>query len=229
MARHRKSQGKQYFPALLRPLNYEVERCMHADIDVQNLPSPSYKHYNSNLWHLVTSPNETQYCTQHLATGISKPSIFSGLKRSSTLGLPYSTGSDIMHLGALNLSDLMISLWHGTIDCTRPNDKSTWTWVILQGDVWQQHSKAVTDTLHYLPSSFDRPPRNIAEKLTSRYKAWEFILYLYGLCPGLLYGFLLDVYYSNFCKLVVGIRLLNQHRITVANVCEAHQTSLSFA
>ena len=115
-----------------------------------------------------------------------------------------------MHLAALNISDLMISLWQGTIDCTRPDDKSTWTWVILRGEVWQQHGKAVADTLHYLPSSFDRPPCNIAEKLTSGYKAWEFLLYLYRLCPGLLYGVLLDVYYSNFCKLVSGIRLMNQ-------------------
>ena len=224
------AHGKQYFPALLRPLNYEVEGCMHADIDVRNLPSPSHEHYINNLRHLVTSPNETQYRARCLATGISKPSIFSGLERSSTLGLPYSAGLDIMHLGALNLSNLMISLWRGTMDCIRPDDKSTWTWVVLQGDdVWQQYGKAVADTLHYLPSSFDCPPRNIAEKLTSGYKAWEFILYLYGLCPGLLYGILLDVFYSNFCKLVVGIRLLNQHRITVDNVREAHQALLFFA
>jgi hypothetical protein len=134
-----------------------------------------------------------------------KPSIFSGLDRSSTLGLPYSVGSNIMHLGALNLSDLMISLWRGTINCSRPNEKSSWTWVVLQGEAWQRHGKAVTVTLHYLSSSFDRPPRNITEKLTSGYKAWEFLLYLYGLCPGLLFGVLPDAYYSNFCKLVSGI------------------------
>jgi hypothetical protein len=92
-----------------------------------------------------------------------------------------------MHLGALNLNDLMISLWRGTIDCTRPDEKSMWTWVVLHGEAWQQHGKAVADTLHYLPSSFDCPPRNITEKLTSGYKAWEFLLYLYGLCPTLLY------------------------------------------
>ena len=64
-----------------------------------------------------------------------------------------------MHLGALNLSDLMISLWRSSmIDCTKPDDKSIWTWLVLQGDVWQQHGKAVADALHYLPSSFDHPP-----------------------------------------------------------------------
>ena len=229
MAGCHEAHGKQYFPALLKPLNYEVEGCTHGDIDIQCLPSPSREQYNINLHYLVTLPNERQYRARRLATGISKPSIFSGLDRSSTLGLPYSAGSNIMHLGALNLSDLMISLWRGTIDCSGPDEKSSWTWVVLQGEAWQRHGKAVADTLHYLPSSFDRPPRNIAEKLTSGYKAWEFLLYLYGLCPGLLFGILPDAYYSNFCKLVSGIRLMNQHRITSDNVCEAHQALLSFA
>ena len=134
-----------------------------------------------------------------------------------------------MHLTALNLTDLMISLWHGTIDCTNPDDKSTWEWAVLRGDVWQQHGKAVAAALHYLPSSFDRPPRNIAEKLTSSYKAWEFLLYLYRLGPGLLYGILPERYFTNYCKLVLGIQLMNQHRITKANVCEAHIALLSFA
>jgi hypothetical protein len=88
------------------------------------------------------------------------------------------------------------------IDCTRPDDRSTWDWAVLRGDDWRDHGKAVANVLPYLPGSFDRPPRNIAEKLTSGYKAWEFLLYLYGLGPGLLYGLLPDVYYNNFCKLV---------------------------
>ena len=229
MPGRRKAQGKQYFPALLKPQDYDIEGCAHADIDIRNLPSPSRDHYDASLRRLVTSPNEAQYRARRLATGISKPSIFSGLNHSSTLGLPYSTGSDIMHLAALNITDLMISLWRGTIDCTKPDDKSTWDWVILRGEAWQRHGKAVADTLHYLPSSFDRPPRNIAEKLTSGYKAWEFLLYLYGLCPALLYGILPDAYYSNFCKLVFGVRLMNQYRITVSNVREAHQALLSFS
>ena len=167
----REPQGKQYFPALLKPANYNIEGCAHNDIDIKQLPTASCERYKVNLHHLITSSNESQYRSRRLATGISKPSIFSGLNPSSTLALPKSAGLDIMHLGALNLSDLMISLWRGTIDCTKPDDKSTWTWLVLQGDVWQQHGKAVADALHYLPSSFDRPPRNIVEKLTSGYKA----------------------------------------------------------
>ena len=135
-----------------------------------------------------------------------------------------------MHLALLNLTDLMISLWRGTIDCTRPDDKATWDWAVFHGgDLWQQHGQAVADALHYLPSSFDRPPHNIAEKLTSSYKAWEFLLYLYGLGPGLLYGTLPNKYFTNYCKLVLGIWLMNQHRITQDNVRKAHIALLSFA
>jgi len=103
-------------------MNYDIEGCMHDDVDIQNLPKPSRDHYNSNLQFLLTSPNEMQYCAQHLATGILKPSIFSGLDNQSTLGLPHAAGSDIMHLSVLNLSNLMISLWCRMINCTPLDD-----------------------------------------------------------------------------------------------------------
>jgi hypothetical protein len=229
MPGRRERHGKHYFPALLRPSNYDVDGSMHGDVDVRDLPKASCEQYQSNLCFLMASPNETRYRSRRLDTGISRPSIFSGIDRSSTFGLPKSAGSDIMHLGALNLSDLMISLWRGTIDCTNPDDKASWDWAVLRGEVWQQHGKAVADSLHYLPSSFDRPPRNIAEKLTSGYKAWEFLLYLYGLGPGLLLGILPNSYYKNYCKLVFGMRLVNQHRITLENVCNAQLALTSFA
>jgi len=221
--------GKHYFPALLKPLDYNVEDCMHDDIDVRHLPIPSYEKYHKNLRIVTTSPNQRQYHARCLETGISKPSIFSGLDWSATLGLPHSAGSDIMHLAVLNLPNLMLSLWHGTIDCTRPDDRSTWDWAVLRGDVWQTHGQAVISALHYLPTSFDRPPHNIVDKITSGYKAWEFLLYLYGLGPGLLYGILPQRYFTNYCKLVLEIWLMNQHRITQENLRNAHLALLSFA
>jgi hypothetical protein len=134
-----------------------------------------------------------------------------------------------MHLAALNLSDLLISLWHGMMDCTKPDDRSTWTWAILQcHNLWHEHGSAVTGALHYLSSSFDRPPHNIA-KLTSGYKAWEFLLYLYCLGPRLLYNVLPNKYYTNYCKMVYGVRLMNQHRIMCNNLCQAYLALTSFA
>jgi len=67
------------------------------------------------------------------------------------------------------------------------------------------------------------------EKLMSRYKAWEFLLYLYGLGPGLLCDILPAVYYTNYCKIVYGMHLMNQHKITQDNVLEAHLALFSFA
>ena len=217
------------FPALLKLADYNVPGCLHGDVDVMHFLEASCEQYHQNLHDLVSSPNGTQYRMRHLEMGISKPSLFTGLDPRFTLGLPKSTGSDIMHLGALNLSDLMISLWRGTMDCTRPDSKANWPWLVLQGDIWQQHGKAVVDALYYLPSSFKRPPHNIAEKITSGYKAWEFLLYLYGLGPGLLYGILPECYYLNYCKLVFGMRLMNQHKISQENIRETHLALCSFA
>jgi hypothetical protein len=235
MKGRREEHGNHYFPALLKPEDYAVRDCDHPDIDVRKLPKASHNTYLQNLQTLVTSSSDRNYRARRLITGISKPSIFLGINRASTLGLPYSAGSDIMHLAALNISDLMISLWRGTIDCTRPDDRSTWDWAVLRGDDWRDHGKAVANVLPYLPGSFDRPPRNIAEKLTSGYKAWEFLLYLYGLGPGLLYGLLPDIYYNNFCKLVRGIRLVHQHKITRDNCAKrnwhwhhSHKSSRSY-
>jgi hypothetical protein len=166
----REEHGKHYFPALLKPADYAVHDCDHPDINVRNLPKPLHDKYSQNLHELVTSTSDSNYRTRRLKTGISKPSIFSCIDSTSTLGLPYPTGSNIMHLATLNLSDLMISLWRERLDCTVPDDRSTWGWAVLQGDVWQQHGKAVADALPYLPSSFDCPLHNIAEKLTSGYK-----------------------------------------------------------
>lgn len=49
--------------------------------------------------------------------------------------------------------------------------KTTWDWVVLQGVTWREHGKRVTSFRKYLPSSYERPPRNPAEKINSGYKA----------------------------------------------------------
>lgn len=95
-----------------------------------------------------------------------------------------------MHLPALNIPDLLLSLWRGTIECDRDDNKNLWDWATLKGDVWKNHGCAVAAATPYLPGSFDRPPRNPAEKINSGYKAWEFLLYIYGLGPGLFYDVL---------------------------------------
>ncbi|KAL6307024.1 hypothetical protein BKA93DRAFT_728601 [Sparassis latifolia] len=133
-----------------------------------------------------------------------------------------------MHLASLNLPDLLIPLWCGIFDCDRTDSRTTWDWAVLQGDVWKVHGQAVANATPYLPGSFDRPPRNSAEKISSGYKAWEFLIYLFGLGPGLLYGVLPDKYWKNFCTLVCGIRLINQHKITSKDLQRAHKSLVQF-
>jgi hypothetical protein len=224
-----KPGGSHYYPALLKPDNYTVEGCDHGDISFTNIPSCSQINYVANLRHLMASPNETQYKKRRLETGISKPSIFLGLQHDKMLGIPGCFGSDIMHLCSLNLPDLLINLWRGTFDCDKKDNRSTWDWATLQGRTWEEHGRQVVAATPYLPGSFDRPPRNLAEKISSGYKAWEFLLYLFGLGPGLLYGILPEKYYRNFCKLVFGIRIIHQHHISSEKLSKAHAALLEFA
>jgi hypothetical protein len=223
-----KQGASHYYPALLKPLNYTVSGSDHNDVPYTNLPSCSPEIYHTNLRHLLASPNETQYKKRRLETGISKPSIFLGIQQTKILGIPGCFGSDIMHLACLNIPDLLINLWRGTFDCDRNDDRTTWDWATLQGTVWEAHGKQVASTTPYLPGSFDRPPRNPAEKISSGYKAWEFLLYLYGLGPGVFYNVLPEKYWRHLCKLVFGMRIMNQHSIETEDINKAHRALLEF-
>jgi len=133
-----------------------------------------------------------------------------------------------MHLPALNAPDLIIRLWCGEFDCDKNDDKKNWPWFALKGDMWKEHSKQVANATPYLPCSSDCPPRNPAEKINSGYKAWEFLMYLFGLSPGLFYNVLPEVYWKNFCKLIFGIWILYQKSITPAKLTSAHHSILQY-
>ncbi|KAF8810988.1 hypothetical protein BYT27DRAFT_7253126 [Phlegmacium glaucopus] len=225
----RKPGGSHYYPALLKPHNYTIDGCDHPDVSYAALPACSPDLYIENLRYLMEVGNETQYKKHRLITGISKPSIFLGLQPQKSFPVPTCFGSDIMHLAALNIPDLLINLWRGTFDCDKKDDRATWDWATLQGCTWEEHGKQVVATTPYLLGSFDCPPRNPAEKISSGYKAWEFLLYLYGLGPALLLQILPQKYYQNFCKLVFGMRIVHQHHITVEALVKAHASFLEFA
>jgi hypothetical protein len=168
----------------------------------------------SNLQYLLQSRNETQHKLRRLETGISKPSLFLGFPPNRILSLPTCFGSDIMHLFALNMPDLLINLWRGTFECDANDDKSTWWWATLVGEVWKTLGKDTADTRSHLPGSYDRPPCNIAEKINSRYKAWEFWIFLYEIGPALLYDCLPEPIWEHYCKLIQAVRLISQKKIT---------------
>lgn len=134
-----------------------------------------------------------------------------------------------MHLFALNIPDLLISLWRGTLPCDPNDDKDSWDWVVLVGDVWKTHGEDVARATKYLPGCFDRPLRNPAEKMNSGYKAQEFLTYLYVLCPALLRDILPEKYWTHFCKLVAGLRIVWQRKIPREQLILAHRLFCEFA
>ncbi|KIK73653.1 hypothetical protein PAXRUDRAFT_177850, partial [Paxillus rubicundulus Ve08.2h10] len=130
--------------------------------------------------------------------------------------------TDIMHLAG-NISDLLITLWCGTMDCGVNNNTDSWDWTVLKDpDVWIEHGKDISEAGYHLPRSYDHKPCNIAEKINSQYKTWEFQLYTFGITPGLLHGILLQPYWENFCKLVRGFQIMCQHHIMQAELKDAH-------
>ncbi|CDO72543.1 hypothetical protein BN946_scf184983.g26 [Trametes cinnabarina] len=224
-----------YYPAALRPTgappsehpDQSLRAPPLATLPAGSAPSPRSR-YDMNLKVVTASRTNAEYARNRLATGIAKPSIFSGLPRM--LGVPDAFGADLMHLVCLNLTDLIMGLLRGSLVCEQPDDKSTWNWAVFADrDTWHAHGRLVAEATRYLPGSFDRPPRNPAEKISSGYKAWEFLLYVYGLLPGLLRAVQAPLYYRHFCKLVAAVRIILQRRITPEQLPLAHRNFIEHA
>lgn len=206
----RRKENGHYYPVLLKPDNYNVEFCDHTDVDPTWLKRLNYK---ENLNTLMAVRNEAEYRRVRLATGISKPSIFSGLSR--ILDVPGCFPGDIMHLLCINIPDFFVKLFRGDLTCDKTDDKATWDWAVLSNDlVWEKHGKQIASATPYLPGSFDRAPRNPAEKISSGYKAKEYLMYAFGLAPAVLHGTLPHPYWRNFCLLTSAVRLALQRHIT---------------
>lgn len=219
-----KPDDSHYYPALLKPAgNYRVAGSDHSDIDVRFLGGTDSSDYHEKLKFLLASPNETQYKIRKTATGIVRPSLFAGLNPDYNIAPPLCFPIDLMHLVSLNLTNILVSLFRGTLKCETPDTKSSWDFAVLQGETWKKHGALVAKATPYLPGSFDRAPRNPAEKINSGYKAWEFLLYIFGLAPALLYNVLGDKYWQHFCQLVYAICILHQRVITREQLVEIHK------
>ncbi|KAH7891063.1 hypothetical protein F5I97DRAFT_1934111 [Phlebopus sp. FC_14] len=206
----RKTNQNHYSTALLKPRDRACPGSDHPDVNVYLLPPGGADEYADNLRKL--------YNQCKTDTGLTKPPLILGLQPSHLLGIPFSITTNIMHLVA-NLGDLMLSLWRGTIKCDNTDEKDTWDWAIFRDqELWDEHGKYVAQAGRYLPGSFDRKPRNIAEKISTQYKTWEYQLYLFGLAPALLYNVLPHKYWQNLCKLVRGIQLMTQHSISLKEI-----------
>lgn len=217
-----KAGHPHYYPALLKPVGDPVPGCDHEDVDLASIPSPSVEAYERNLQLLLSARNDAQYKQFRKATGLCKPSIVSGLPRA--LPVPICFPLDLMHLTCLNIPDLFVNLWRGTILGSTESDPKTWDCAVFaDSDLWTEHGLYVERAKSYLPGFFDRAPRNIAEKLNSGYKAIEFMTWFYNYLPAMLRSILPEAYWRQLCKLIRGITILYAEDISVDELLEAKQ------
>jgi hypothetical protein len=225
--RHKPGVGV-YYPVMLRPEGSGIPPASsHPDIDINTIATPTSISYSENLQHVLTSRSTTQYEKRRRETGICKPSIISSLLKA--FPLPGCFPADTMHLG-LNLGQLLVTLWRGTLEHSKDDDPSTWPFAILrENQSWKTHGAAVAAANRYIPTCVEtRTPRNPAEKISSGYKAIEYLVYIFGLCPALLYGALPSEFYYHFCKLVFGIRIIHQRHKSQGHLVAAHKALLEY-
>jgi hypothetical protein len=226
--RHKPSSG-HYCAAHLRPNDSVSNDCNHPDYNFRSPPrDPSPETYQTNLAKVTSSRDQTDYEQNRKLTGISKPSILNGLDPQLTLSVPKCFTVDLMHLGSPNIGELFVALFRGTLRCDPTDDKATWDWATLVGETWIEHGKLVAAATRYFPSSFHRPPRNPAEKISSGYKATEYYLYIHGLGPAFFRAVLPKKYWRNFCKMVRGFRIIVQRKVIGRQLQEAHVILTSF-
>lgn len=218
--RHKPGTG-HYYPALLWPSDWDRPGSNHEDIDINTVSGSDDKQYKADIRLILSSKNPNQHARHQRETGVSKPCVLQGLGR--ILPLPRCFPGDLMHQPVINLCDLLLSLWRGRMDVYGSDKKDTWDWAVFKdAGRWQEHGREVASAGSFFPSSFGRPPRNPAEKLSSGYKAWELLLYIYVLGPGVFYGVLPDKYYRHFCKLVFGIWTVYQRSVSIASLEKAN-------
>ncbi|KAI0370817.1 hypothetical protein BV20DRAFT_943688 [Pilatotrama ljubarskyi] len=227
----RKPGGSHYYSVCLKPENYIEHGCEDNDYDPSDIGDSWPELYNEKLAYVSAATSLANYEARRLATGISKPSLFSGLSAAHTLPIPRLFPGDIMHLFGLNIPDLFYRLWHGTFDCDTKNGdtRTLWDWICLTGEAWSKHGEMVVAAKPFLPESFHRPPRNPAEKISSGYKCWEYLNWFYGLAPAFLHGKLPGKYWQHYCKLVAGVRVVFQRESTAAQRIRAHVLLTDFA
>ena len=186
--------------------------------------------YNANLLTIMNSLAQGDYECNWKNTGISKPSILSGLLSSYMLKIPLCFTVNLMHLICLNVLELLISLWWGTIQCEATNSKQDWDWAsqLMDNNIWQAHGKLVASVTKYFPSFFHCPPWNPAEKISSGYKATKYYLYIFGLGPGFFWTVLPKKYWRNFCKLVHAVHIIMEHSISGKQTQEAYLFFVQF-
>ena len=221
----RKPGGSQYYPVLLKPNDYDIPGCDHDDINPYDIRSISSAEYAQHLRYVLESRTRAEFESRRLQTGIVGPSIILGLQPGLILGIPECFSSKMMHLSGANMASLWHDIFRGSIECSPQSDnRHTWHWAVLKdGNTWKTHGQLVADCKPYLPGSFDVAPRDPSLHATSWYKSTEWIGWLYGVAPALLYRILPDDIWRNYCKFVAALRIMSQYSITPQQLQRAHQ------
>jgi hypothetical protein len=226
--------SKTYYPAHLTPMlppNYAEIAPMsaHNDVVPHSLVAADSQRYFSALALLKNAQSNRDYANIRKLTGIVKPSIFLGIPRNHSLGVPRIFTIDTMHWGALNMTALFLSLFRGNLKCAETDDMSTWKFAFLQdADDWKAHGAWVGSTSQYLPGCMHRPPRDIAKYDTSGYRAGEFNQWAWNLMPAYALGRLPKPYFCNYCKATSAIRIFYQTISSEAQRVKAHKLYLEF-
>lgn len=135
-----------------------------------------------------------------------------------------------MHLSSANMATLWIELWRRKFDCASMDDEASWDWTVLKDtETWEAHGRAIAACKMYLPGSFNVAPRDPSQHSNSWYKATEYIMWIYCVCPALLYGILPERSWKNFCKFVAGLRIMAQYSITLTQLQHAYQLIAEWA
>lgn len=156
--RHKPSSG-HYCAAHLRPNGSDLaENCSHPDYDFSRDPAaPSPQIYIANLNIVINSRDQPDFEKKRKLTELVNLPLSVAWTRF-TLPVPRCFTVDLMHLLFINLAELLIPLWRGTLRCDPPDSKTTWDWAKLVGKTWTEHGKLVAEATLYFPSSFHRPP-----------------------------------------------------------------------
>ncbi|KIK81510.1 hypothetical protein PAXRUDRAFT_15206 [Paxillus rubicundulus Ve08.2h10] len=146
-----KENSTHYYPALLCPHDHIVSGGHHGDIKALEVPQGGSTEYVNNLKKIVSIHNQTQWDKMKTETGLTKPPLILGLHPTRSLGVPLCMTTDVMHLTG-NLSDLLLSLWCGTLSVSPNDDKSTWDWAMFKdNDLWISHGEDVKKAGVHLP------------------------------------------------------------------------------
>ncbi|KAJ3508902.1 hypothetical protein NMY22_g16468 [Coprinellus aureogranulatus] len=229
--RHKPGAG-HYYAAHMKPtvpINPEVGvSSKHPDYDFQSIGRLTTAQYEADLQKVRASTSVDEYTANRKATGISKPSIISGLVPRLTLSPPRCFTVDLMHHLYNNIPTLFISLWRGTMKCDPTDSKENWFWVCLTGTNWTEHGLDVANAGQYLPALFHRVPRNPALKISSSYKCTEYNVYFYKLGRVLFRKYLPPIIYQHYCLLVHAVDILAQRSITPEQLADAHSCLVQF-